>query len=404
MMKALLIAAILFVWGHSAFSDELRVGMSVNTPYQVDGRGSMTGSVAGVIECSIEKLKIPYNIYVYPWKRSLDSFKRANIDIIFSFEKNTELDKIATFTTPLVLESWFWYWQKNERYNKDAVVAVVLGSNQERWLLDNGYTNVHTVLRLDQALGLLNIGRVSAVLSDDAQMRLTSERTGISNSRFNKKFIRFSTLGAYVSNDYIQDYPSIVGVLNDHIESCQPVGVKLNDSFRIALYDNIDDIIEITKNNLLIDTIKASNIELQGIELETIKRLDERWINEKKSGEHTLIRKIMSNPLSNYLHDVKHSSDNLYTEIFVTNEYGLNVGQSDVTSDYWQGDESKFINTFGIRSKTPFVDDIVYDISSHSFQSQISISVLSEDKPIGSITVGINVEEALKRYSRLNIE
>ncbi len=34
------------------------------------------------------------------------------------------------------------------------------------------------------------------------------------------------------------------------------------------------------------------------------------------------------------------------TEVFVMDARGLNVAASDVTSDYWQGDEEKFSETF----------------------------------------------------------
>lgn len=76
---------------------------------------------------------------------------------------------------------------------------------------------------------------------------------------------------------------------------------------------------------------------------------------------------------------------------------GLNVGQSDETSDYWQGDEAKFKKTFHVSLKKPFIDDIVYDGSSQRFQSQVSLTIIDpvDDKPIGAITVGIDVEMAL---------
>ncbi len=74
---------------------------------------------------------------------------------------------------------------------------------------------------------------------------------------------------------------------------------------------------------------------------------------------------------------------------------GLNVGISDVTSDYWQGDEAKFKKTF--EKSDYFIDDIEYDDSTQKFQSQISLAIKDPGtkKDIGAITLGIDVEYVL---------
>jgi hypothetical protein len=46
----------------------------------------------------------------------------------------------------------------------------------------------------------------------------------------------------------------------------------------------------------------------------------------------------------------------MITEMFVMDAKGLNVGQSDVTSDYWQGDEAKWQKTYGAGPGVVFVD------------------------------------------------
>ena len=73
---------------------------------------------------------------------------------------------------------------------------------------------------------------------------------------------------------------------------------------------------------------------------------------------------------------------------------GLNVGQSDMTSDYWQGDEAKFKKSFGVGPGALFIDEIEKDVSTQTFQSQLSMPVVdgATGEVIGAITVGINVE------------
>jgi len=73
---------------------------------------------------------------------------------------------------------------------------------------------------------------------------------------------------------------------------------------------------------------------------------------------------------------------------------GLNAGQSGVTSDYWQGDEEKFRRSFGAGPHGIFVDIARKDESTQVLQSQVSITIVDEaQRPIGAITVGINLDQ-----------
>lgn len=129
-----------------------------------------------------------------------------------------------------------------------------------------------------------------------------------------------------------------------------------------------------------------------------VDELDHQWRDETKTSDRPLIDEVLSNALSSYLKNVKEQGQGLYTEIFVMDAKGLNVGQSDVTTDYWQGDEAKWKETFGIGSGAVHIGNIEEDESSQMFQSQFSVTVVDPDNgsPIGAVTVGINVEELLQ--------
>lgn len=74
---------------------------------------------------------------------------------------------------------------------------------------------------------------------------------------------------------------------------------------------------------------------------------------------------------------------------------GLNVGQSDVTSDYMQGDEDKWQKTYPVGPDAVFIDEVEFDDSSGQFQSQANATVTdpATGQAIGAITLGINVEK-----------
>src|SRR3546814_10661759 len=80
---------------------------------------------------------------------------------------------------------------------------------------------------------------------------------------------------------------------------------------------------------------------------------------------------------------------------------GLNVGQSDVTSDYWQGDEAKWQKTYSVGPNAIFVDKVDQDESTQKFQTQVSMSVVdpASGKAIGAVTVGLDVEMLMEMYA-----
>ena len=79
----------------------------------------------------------------------------------------------------------------------------------------------------------------------------------------------------------------------------------------------------------------AQNKRYAGIDQAEIDTLDKQWRAETKSPSQPLIAQLMGNPLSSFLIRKKAESLGLFTEIFVFDAKGLNVGQSSVTSDYW---------------------------------------------------------------------
>lgn len=144
----------------------------------------------------------------------------------------------------------------------------------------------------------------------------------------------------------------------------------------------------------VVDAVKAQNAEHAGFDDAKVDALDQQWRAEKDSGSGPLIDKVLTNALSQYLQGKKESAGGKITEVFVMDDKGLNVGQSDVTSDYMQGDEAKWQKTYGVGPDAVFVDEVEFDDSTESFQSQVSGTVVdpATGEAIGAITVGVAVE------------
>lgn len=147
---------------------------------------------------------------------------------------------------------------------------------------------------------------------------------------------------------------------------------------------------------IIIDAIKSQNQKHAEIDQDSIDELDKQWRAEVDSIHRSgpMIESVMSNAVSRLLEEKQEKSHGLITEIFIMDDKGLNVGQSAVTSDYWQGDENKFQKTFEAGNNALFVDEVEKDESTQQLQAQASMTINDEDgKPIGAITVGINLEE-----------
>lgn len=145
---------------------------------------------------------------------------------------------------------------------------------------------------------------------------------------------------------------------------------------------------------VVIAAIKAQNEKNASLAQAEIDTLDKAWRAEVTAADKPTISAVLGNDLSKFLAAKKEESAGMITEVFVTDNKGLNVGQSDVTSDYWQGDEDKWQKTFLVGPDTVFVDEVEQDESTQALQSQASMTITDPDsgEAIGAITIGISLD------------
>lgn len=148
-------------------------------------------------------------------------------------------------------------------------------------------------------------------------------------------------------------------------------------------------------------SVEAQNVRHQGLDLDAIEALDQQWRAEREADDKPLISATVSNPLSTYLIRMQAGTLGLYTEIFVMNSVGLNVGQSAVTSDYWQGDEAKFQDTFPNGPQAYFIDEAEWDDERRIWRAQLNLSIPNEagTAAIGAATVEVNLTELQRRQT-----
>ncbi|MEM0922593.1 MAG: hypothetical protein AAGF44_11395 [Pseudomonadota bacterium] len=150
----------------------------------------------------------------------------------------------------------------------------------------------------------------------------------------------------------------------------------------------------IASEGFIIDSIRAMNAERASLTQDDIDAKDKDWRAQVGSSNATLIETVMATPSSQRLSEIRDVSEGLFTEIFVMGGKGLNVAASDVTSDYWQGDEAKWQKTYLVGPDAMHISEVELDESTQTYQAQVSLPVVDPDTsaPIGAITFGVNVE------------
>ncbi|PVB61616.1 hypothetical protein [Labrenzia sp. 011] len=163
----------------------------------------------------------------------------------------------------------------------------------------------------------------------------------------------------------------------------------------------VESVGEWLSNPIVSLSINAQNDLRGALSQAEIDTLDGQWREEREADDKPLISATLSAPLSIYLLRVQANSLGLYPEIFVMDANGLNVGQSAITGDYWQGDEAKFQKTYPNGPEAVFIDAAEWDEDRKIWRAQLNMSVTDPDtgKVIGAATVEFNLTELQRRQS-----
>ena len=144
----------------------------------------------------------------------------------------------------------------------------------------------------------------------------------------------------------------------------------------------------------VIAALNAANAANAGYDQGKIDELDKQWRAEVGAAARPLIDQVLGSSASTRAKSWCDGAGGVVTEIILMDSKGLNVGICDATSDYWQGDEAKYQNTFAKGAGAIFVDDVEQDSSTQKFQVQASMTVVdpANGQPIGVVTVGLDAE------------
>ncbi len=149
----------------------------------------------------------------------------------------------------------------------------------------------------------------------------------------------------------------------------------------------------------LVAAINAQNARHSALTQDDIDTLDKEWRAEAANGGGELITRLLGGDVSEWLRVRQEATAGFVTEVFVMDNRGLNVAQSVETSDYWQGDEAKWQETYGdgSGSGSVHISEVEFDDSTGFYQTQASLPISdpATGKLIGAITFGINIQSLM---------
>ena len=165
------------------------------------------------------------------------------------------------------------------------------------------------------------------------------------------------------------------------------VGMTLSaqaNEFAPAMQEYLDsEIRNWAMSSQIISAINAQNASTSGYDQSMIDELDLRWRAEVGASDTPTITPVLNGAAAEFLRQRVEAAGGRITEVFIMDAQGLNVAASAVTSDYWQGDEAKFSETYGRGADAYHLGDIEFDESTQTYQGQISLTIVDPSTRAG---------------------
>lgn len=403
------IAMVTFTCSAAAQDISLALVSNVDPPYQYLEGDSLVGSSYDSLQCVGKAVGFGVSVELRPWNRARQQLADNTSQGLFTVAQDEELQKIAVLSAPLALEKWTWY-TRDPNFNemptpdltKDRKIGAILGSNAMNWLSANGYLVDATISNMPQLIKMLESGRVDLILADADAVSIAAKTNAIDEKIFHRKFLRYMPLGVYFSTKFISANPNFLKRFNENLAPCNTVKETLQQWEIEELTKHFNTTIAPKLNeSVLIDALISGNNVTKDYDTTRIDQLDNTWKLEAKSEKlppDGVIASVEKNEASSRLRNILAESNGLISEIVVFDQKGLNVAQAKPTSDFWQGDEPKYVQTVGSKTLELHFDEIKFDESSGKFQTQISRSITNlQGEIIGGITVGFDIQTALTR-------
>lgn len=170
-------------------------------------------------------------------------------------------------------------------------------------------------------------------------------------------------------------------------------GGGANDSepgeFRPILEQQAKALQKLAGSKDIVFAVKKQNVE--SLSEDEVIRRDRIWLG----GDDDVRRAMLDEKTSRLLEKIISKRRAVYSELILVDKSGANIAAYPLPSDYWQGDEEKFIQPY-TRART-YYGPLEFDESSEMKAMQVSVPVYDSDKVIGVLIGGVRLSYAEAR-------
>lgn len=158
-----------------------------------------------------------------------------------------------------------------------------------------------------------------------------------------------------------------------------------------------DELKEFTKDSLLplcTNVVFVAAVEAQNareMSLQEIKEIDKQWRASKVF--LPIHREILRNECTGEILWITENHP-IVNEMFVMDNQGAIVGFNNITSDYWQGDEAKWVEAYNGGKGGVYIAEPEFDKSTSTIDRKISLPIIdTTGSVIGAVCIGLRLEK-----------
>jgi len=188
--------ALLFIFPSFSVKSELvKVVTEYLSPYQIKMEdGSLGGYSTEVIAELFKLTGDTADLQTLPWARAYGISRTEPNVLIYSIAHTKERDPLFHWVGSLRNER-FYFWGLKSKINKNytslnsiknLVISSINKNNTEKFLTDNGFENIYTVVKGEQGLLMLDNQRVDIILSNELTLKALSASINYDFSKLTK--------------------------------------------------------------------------------------------------------------------------------------------------------------------------------------------------------------------------
>ena len=211
----------------SAWSKQITAGFPEFPPYTFTENNKPSGIGIEMLQKLNTSLELDIELVpVNTYGNGIRRLKQHKIDFFLLATQNSDRDKLAQFSEPLVINRWSWFSLKGNvfEYNtpksrSELRVATYDHSNTHKWLLSQHFIHIYATTDISAMLRQLKNGRIDAIfLSEQVLLEtLKQSETPLDDLSVTLQVAR--PMGIYVNHKWLEQHPNFMPKLNKAIVS-----------------------------------------------------------------------------------------------------------------------------------------------------------------------------------------